>query len=585
MSDRAQRRLAAIVAADVAGYSRLVGADEEGTLAALRAHRADLIDPLLAEHGGRVANTAGDSLLLEFPSIVDAVRCSVAVQKGMSQRNREIEQDRQIHFRVGIHLGDVIVDGNDLLGDGVNVAARLEGLCGPGGVVLSDDAYRQVRDRLDLDWTDDGEHEVKNIARPVQVWRWTAAQATPTPATPAPRMVTDKPSIAVLAFTNMSGDPEQEYFSDGIAEDIITELSRLPSLFVIARNSSFTYKGRAVDIRQVAKELGVRYVLEGSVRKVGSRVRITGQLIDASTGGHIWANRFDGDLDDVFELQDRVTESVIGAIQPKLQKAEIERSRRKRPQDLSAYDFVMRAMPHVWSLDRDDNTEALSLLSQAIEVDSNYGVALSLAAWCHGQQVTYNWSDNLEKSRSQANNLASRAVVISHDDPLALTAIGAAYSTIGDRKSAETFLERAVLLDPNSAWAWSRLGWSRTYAERPRDAIEYFQRALRLSPYDPMIFNWHVGLGSAYTMANEFDRAIEFFELALKERPKAVWMYRRLVPALWMAGRREDAKEGVRRLLLAYPDLTAEKVRRALPFTPEHNAWNCELLVKAGMPK
>src|SRR6266567_1792999 len=321
------RKLAAILAADVAGYSRLTGLDEEGTLKRLRKLRRELINPAVSLHRGRIVKTTGDGILIEFPSVVDAVRCALDVQRGMASRNEEIPADRRIEFRVGINVGDVVVEGEDLLGDGVNVAARLEGISESGGICISDAAYQQVRDRLDLDFEDAGEQQLKNITRPVRAYhvRLDRSPAQAKPALPLP----DKPSIAVLPFQNMSGDAEQEYFADGVVEEITTALSRFRNLFVIARNSTFTYKGRALDVKQVGRELGVRYILEGSVRKAGNHVRITGQLVDALTGAHLWADRFDGTLENIFELQDKVTESVVGAVKPRLEQAEIERAKRK----------------------------------------------------------------------------------------------------------------------------------------------------------------------------------------------------------------------------------------------------------------
>jgi len=346
-----ERRLAAILAADVVGYSRLVREDEEGTIVTLQMLRRDLIDPRIDGHRGRIVKLMGDGILVEFASAVDAVACGAAVQREMTERNADTSQGRQIVFRVGVNLGDVIIDGDDIQGDGVNVAARLEALCQPGGMCISDAVYEQVRDRLDLNFENRGEQEVKNINRPIRVWEWLeqgALPATPIsrPGTPLP--LPDKPSIAVLPFDNMSGDPEQEYFADGIAEDIITGLSRIRWFFVCARNSSFLYKGRSVDVKQVSRELGVRYVLEGSVRKSGSRARITAQLIDATTGNHLWAERYDRDLQDMFAIQDEITETVVATIEPQLYAAESDRSRRKNPENIDAWDMTVRAMRHLW---------------------------------------------------------------------------------------------------------------------------------------------------------------------------------------------------------------------------------------------
>ena len=392
------RKLAAILAADVVGFSRLTGADEDRTLARLRALRSDLIDPTIAVHNGRIVKRTGDGALVEFRSVVDAVRCAIEVQNAMVERNAGVPTDRQIEFRIGIHLGDVVEESDgDLMGDGVNIAARLEGIAQPGAICLSEDAYRQVRARLDLEVSDLGQTHLKNIVDPVRVYSLQVglpAQAKPSApmATvradneekPAPSLaLPDKPSIAVLPFQNMSGDPEQEYFVDGMVEDIITGLSRIKWLFVIARNSSFTYKGRSVDVRQVGRELGVRYVLEGGVRKAGNRLRITAQLIEAETGAHLWADRFDGALDDVFELQDQITERVVGIVEPSLQHSEIERARQKRPENLDAYDLYLRALPYSATRQLADARIAADLLESALKLNPRYATAHALLALCY----------------------------------------------------------------------------------------------------------------------------------------------------------------------------------------------------------
>src|SRR5262249_7243773 len=343
--DRVDRRLAAIFAGDIAGYSRLMGADEEGTLSRLNAHRREFLEPKIADHRGRIVKRTGDGVLIEFASAVDAARCAVEIQRGMVKRNASVSQDERIEFRIGIHVGDVIIEDGDMFGDGVNIAARLEGIAQPGGICISDDAYRQVRGKLDANFQDAGQRQLKNIAQPVRVYQ---LQLGDRPVETAMLALPDKPSIAVLPFQNLSGDPEQEYFADGMVEDIITGLSRIKWLFVIARNSTFTYKGRAVDVKQVGRELGVRYVLEGSVRKAADRVRITGQLIDASTGANVWAERYDRRLEDIFALQDEITLNVVGAIEPSLRDAEIERVKRTRPDSLDAYDLALRAIPNVY---------------------------------------------------------------------------------------------------------------------------------------------------------------------------------------------------------------------------------------------
>src|SRR5262249_25721579 len=419
-AERVERRLTAILAADVAGYSRLTGLDEKGTHARLVDHLRSLVDPKIAEHRGRVVKNTGDGLLAEFSSVVDAVRCAVDVQRRMAERNADVPEEKRIEFRIGINVGDVMIDRGDIFGDGVNVAARLEGLAEPGGICISDDAHRQVRGKVELTSEDIGEQKLKNIARPVRVYgvRLSGAAASSRPALPLP----DKPSIAVLPFHNMSGDPEQEYFADGIVEEIITALSRFRQLFVIARNSSFTYKGRVVDGKQGARERGVRYVLEGGVRRSADRVRVTGQLIDAATGAHLWADRFDGAREDIFELQDRVTTSVVGAIPPKLEQAEIERAKRKPPENLDAYDYYLRGMAshyHAWS--KEAIGEALRLYYKAIEIDPDFASAYGAAARCYIERRSNNWVTDRGKKTAETARLARRAVELGRDDAVALS--------------------------------------------------------------------------------------------------------------------------------------------------------------------
>jgi adenylate cyclase len=400
-----------------------MGADEEGTLAALKAIRRELADPKIKEHRGRIVKTTGDGLLLEFASVVDAVRCAVEVQRELAERNADVPPDRRIELRMGINLGDIIKDGRDIYGDGVNVAARLEALAEPGGICVSRVVRDQVRDKLAFSFEDMGEQQVKNITRPIRVHRILLGEQSKRSETATgelqqnpPLTLPDKPSIAVLPFQNMSGDSEQEYFADGMVEEIITALSRIRWLFVIARNSSFTYKGQAVDVKQVGRELGVRYVLEGSVRKGGNRVRITAQLIDAVSGTHLWADRFDGSLEDVFELQDKVATGVAGVIEPTLQAAEILRSSERPTSDLTAYDLYLRALSHAYTWEKGDILTALDLLRLATERDPHYGPALALAAICHYNLHVNGWSNDPESSRRQGVDLARLALRFAGDD-------------------------------------------------------------------------------------------------------------------------------------------------------------------------
>jgi adenylate cyclase len=579
------RRLTAILAADTAGYSRLMGTDEEGTHRRLQAHLRELIDPKITEYRGRVVKNTGDGFLAEFASVVDAVRCAVEVQRGMAERNAVTSPEERIEFRVGINLGDIIAEDEDIFGDGVNIAARLEALAEPGGICVSRVVRDQVRDKLDYAFEDMGEQQVKNISRPVRVYRVRdavavkSATAQPQPALPLP----EKPSIAVLAFQNMSGDPEQEYFADGMVEEITAALCRVRDFFVIARNSAFSYKGRAVPMQQVSRELGVRYLIEGSVRKAGNHVRVTAQLIDGTSDTHLWADKYDGAITDIFDLQDRITASVVGAIQPSVRSAEIERSRRKRPESLDAYDLVLRAYPNVWSLERAANAEALKLLYQATAIEPDYSLALSLTAWCHAQQVVYNWAVEPASARTEALRLAQMAATTSGEDPTILTVLGAAYAIVHKHSVAARLLEKALALDPNSAWAWNRSGWLQTYLGNPDISIDHFERALRLSPFDPLNFNAYIGIGGAHFAAGRYDDAALWIEKGLIDRPGATWAYRELVAAYTLLGRDSDARAGLLRLINDYPDLTVSKVLSALVYPQPMLDRIAEGLRKAGM--
>jgi TolB-like protein/class 3 adenylate cyclase len=557
----ATRRLAAILAADVAGYSRLMGVDEEGTLERLKALRHELVDPKIAEHRGRIVKTTGDGLLVEFASVVDAVRCAVEVQQAMPARNTGVGADNRIELRIGINLGDVIVEDDDLYGDGVNIAARIEALADAGGVFVSNTVHDQVRDRLPFVFEDLGEQQVKNIARPVRVYRvgpragacpWqgtggpnaagTAAVPTPAPALPLP----DKPSIAVLPFANMSGDPEQEYFADGMVEEIITALSRIRWLFVIARNSSFTYKGKAVDVKQVGRELGVRYVLEGSVRKGGNRVRITAQLIDAATGAHLWADRFDGSLEDVFDLQDKVASSVAGVIEPALQAAETARSAVRPTDDLTAYDLYLRAYAMFWSSAQ--VPEALRLLEQAIARDPGYGLALAWAAQCCFRLLLDGRSKDPAADRLKGTDFARRALEVARDDLGVLAEVAEPLAHSGEDIGAMIALvDRALALNPNYARGWHISGVLRLMAGQPDIAIKHVETALRLSPRARVGSSFFL-LGSAHFLSRHFDEAVPKLLLAIQENPSFAQPYRVLAACYAHMGRPDDAREVVARL-------------------------------------
>jgi adenylate cyclase len=578
--ERVERRLAAVMAADVAGYSRLMGRDEEHTLAQLKAFRKTLVDPRIATHRGRIVKTTGDGMLVEFASAVDAARCGVEIQRAMAQQNAEVPSELRIEFRIGIHVGDIIIDDNDIFGDGVNIAARLEGIAEPGGVCVSDDAHRQIRGKIDVVFDDIGGQTLKNIAEPMRAWHIRLAGEAALRALALP----DKPSIVVLPFDNMSAEPGQDYLADGIVEAITAALSCIRSFFVIARSSAFTYKGRTRNARDIGKELGVAYLLEGSVQKAGNRLRIIVQLIETAGGAHVWSSRFDGAIDDFFDLEDRITEQVAGALQPSIRIAEIERSRRKRPQDLGSYDFTMRAMPHVWAFEKAESARAIELLEKALAIDPAYPLALSLAGWCHAQRSVYNWAEDIAGSQAMARSLAERAAEISGDDPIILAVLGAVHTFVRNHGTARVLLERAVALDPNSAWAWSRLGWLENYTDQPQKAIGNFERALRLSPIDPMNFNNYVGLGSSHEVAQEYEKAALFYRRALEERPNASWIYRHLASSLSGAGQIEEAKQALAEMMRYYPDLTVSKFKQAMVFSSATMDRVADNLRKLGLP-
>ena len=548
--ERVERRLAAILAADVAGYSRLMGLDEAGTLARLRTHRRELIDPKITEHRGRIVKTTGDGLLVEFPSVVEAVACAVAVQRGIAERNAGKAEEQKIVFRVGVNLGDVVVEGDDIFGDGVNVAARLEGLADPGGICLSGTVRDHIGDRLDLTFDDLGDQNLKNIARPVRVYR-VRADSTKTAALskPAPPALTlpDKPSIAVLPFQNMSGDSEQEYFVDGMVEEITTALSRIRWLFVVARNSSFTYKGQAVDLKRIGRELGVRYVLEGSVRKAGNRVRITGQLIEAETGAHLWADRFDGSLEDVFDLQDKVASSVAGVIEPALQAAETARSATRPTDDLTAYDLYLRSYEMVW-LSAARFPEALRLAEQAIARDPHYGPALAWAAYCCIRLLRDNRSENREADALKGADFARRALEEPGDDPGILANAALALAYLGEDISAMMALvDRALAINPNYARGWHISGTLRAWAGLTDDAIKYINTSLQLSPLARVGPSLLV-MGVAHFYSRRFDEAVSKLLPAIQESPSAPNPYRFLAACYAHMGRIGEAREIVVRL-------------------------------------
>lgn len=560
MIARVDRRLAAILAADVAGYSRLMGVDEEGTLARLKSCRQALIDPKIGEHRGRIVKTTGDGMLVEFGSAVDAVRCAVEIQRAMANSFVDTPQEMSIQFRIGIHVGDIIIDSDDIFGDGVNIAARLEGIAEPGGICISDDAYRQIRGKTEIAYDDMGQQSLKNISEPMRAWRARPAAGSTSSTTfdrPATALtLPDKPSIAVLPFTNMSGDPEQEYFADGVVEDIITALSRMTWLFVIARNSSFTYKGKAVDIKQVGRELGVRYVLEGSVRKAGNKVRITGQLIDASNGAHLWADRFDGALEDVFELQDEVTTSVIGAIAPKLEQAEIERARHKPTDKLAAYDYYLHGMANIYQGTKDANVEALQNFQRATEIDPNFATAHGMSAYCYVWRKANGWVADPDQETAAAEAAARNAARLGFDDAIALAQAGFALAFVAaNLDDGAALIDRALNLNPNLAAAWRFSGYVRVFLGDPELAIEHLQRAIRLSPLDPLIFIVQNGIVLAHFFAGRYEEALDWAQRALRQNPNYAAALIMAAVSGALVGRDEDRDKAVDRLRALDPQV------------------------------
>ena len=591
-SEHVERRLAAILAADVAGSCRLIGIDEEGTLARLKALRRTLFDPKIAEHHGRIVKNTGDGAIAEFASVVDAVRCADEIQRGMAEQNIDVPQDKRIELRIGIHVGDIIIEENDIFGDGVNIAVRLEGIAEPGGISVSDDARRQIRGKVDVTFEDLGSQSLKNIAEPMRVWRVPYGRAVP--AVPTRLRVDDalalpdKPSIAVLPFTNLSSDPEQEYFADGMVDDIITALSHFKALFVIARNSSFTYKGRAVDVKQVGRELGVRYVLEGSVRKAANRVRITGQLVDTATGAHLWAERFDGGLSDVFDLQDQVTESVVGAIAPAVEKAEIERAKRKPTESLDAYALYLRGLAGFYQFaNRQANNEALRLFNRAIELDPDFASAYGRAAFCYVTAQTNGWISVTPSEIAEVTRLAQRAVELGKDDAIALAAGGyALVAVVRDLEVGAGLVDRALVLNSNLAEAWSFGGWVKNWLGEPKRAIERFARAMRLSPLDPWVIGMRAGTAHAHFFLGRYDEAASWAAMALQDRLDFQPGLRIAAASNAMAGRPEQAHQAVARLRQLNPALRVSTLKAVLgPWRADDLARYEEGLRQAGLPE
>jgi adenylate cyclase len=585
--ERLQRRLAAILSADVVGYSRLMGVDEAGTLSRLNALRRELIDPAIAAHSGRIVKLMGDGALVEFASAVDAVTCAIEIQRQLRGRDAGGSEADPIRFRIGINVGDIIIEGDDILGDGVNIAARIEGVAEPGGISLSEDAWRQVQGKVTANFVDSGEHNLKNIARPVRVYRIAlGGEDTIHPSATAPS-IPDKPSIAVLPFQNMSGDPEQEYFADGMVEDIISALSRFKSLFVIARNSSFTFKGKAVDIKQIGRELGVGYVLEGSVRKAANKVRITGQLIEAATGAHLWADKFDGTLDDVFELQDNITASVAGAITSKISNAEVAKSARKPAENWASYDHYLRGLDLQSKRSREGTIGAIAQFKKAIELDPMFGLAYAHAALTMNS-LRYLFQHHFAKEDcDEALFLASRAIDLAPDDGFVLAYCGLVFGDMaGDFERGASLADRAISLNPNLAAAWNIKGWMYLRLGEAEIAMTAFDQAVRLNPLDQWLIPivWR-GKANACSLIGQYDQGIAWAEMLLAQSPSDL-------PGLWalwanhsLAGNCKEAVDAASRLRAAYPQLHRTALKELLHLRkPEHTALIAELISRLNLP-
>jgi adenylate cyclase len=565
--ERVERRLSAIFASDIVGYSRLMEADEEGTLARMNAHRREFLEPAVAQNRGRIVKRTGDGVLIEFSSAVDAARCAIDVQRGMGERNAGVPPERRIELRIGIHVGDIMIEDDDIFGDGVNIAARLESIAQPGGICISDDAYRQVRGKVDVNFQDSGEQELKNIARPVRVYQLRPEAATAAAEPASGLALPDKPSIAVLAFQNMSGDVEQEFFADGIAEDIITALSKAHWLFVIARNSSFSYKGKSVDVREVGRDLGVRYVLEGSVRKAGNRVRITTQLIDATSGHHVWAERYDRALEDIFAVQDEITRSIIGAIAPGIVAAEIQRTRGKEAAQLGQWERVMRAHWHVWRFTREDCREAFHLTDEILWRDPNNALALADLSFNWHFGGVFGWTtEPIAKAMEKSGDAARRAVAAEDRDATAQAAL-AVYEVFSNRHDdAIKRLMRAIELDPNSSLARGQLGVALSFGGEPDRSIAALEDAKRLSPRDYLMVIWHAVDAWSHLHAERFADAMACAKQAIEFNPAFPDSHGILAAAAAHLGQMTEAQAGLAEFVRLLPELTLSDPRLIRPF-------------------
>ena len=567
---KSERRLVPIVSVDVVGFSRLVQHNERQTVRLVRQAYGHFVMGRIEAAGGKVFKTMGDGLLAEFSSVIAAVDWVANAQKELNNRQIKAPDGSLFQVRAGIVMADVLVHGDDLFGNGVNLAVRVQGLSPPGGMAVTKWMHEYLDGQSELVFTDIGPTILKNIPKTVRIYVWhpQGTQASrPAPALAVPLPSSTRPSLVVMPFDNMSGEADQAYFADAVVEEITATLARIKDFFVIARNSAFAYKGRSVDVRQVGRELGVRYVVEGSVRRVGERVRITAQLVETETANHIWSDRVDGTVHELFDLQDKMAALVASALLPSIRQAEIDRARSKRPDTLAAYDLVMRAMPHLWSHQPHENREAINLLEHALALEPRYGLAASLAAWAHGQQIAYNWTDDVDNERAEANRLIELASTIVASDPTAMAALASAImQTGGDVQQATALAERALTLDANHAWAWMRRGFGKVYLGEPEEGLAAFERSLRLSPMDPFAFNMHLGMGLAHFAAGRPQQAVEYAMRALAERPGLTWPYRDLAAYFAERGDTATAREALSKFVAGRPDITLSSLGDTLRF-------------------
>jgi TolB-like protein len=582
--------LVAVLAADVVGYSRLIEGDEEGTRARLRSLHDELIDPRIAADGGRIVKSTGDGILVEFASAVDAVRNALDIQGAMGRRNRDLADGRRIDFRVGVNVGDVIVEADDIHGDGVNVAARLEGLCEPGSVYISGTVFDQVDGKLQATFEDLGEHTVKNISRPVRIYRATSGAedaGADGPTTTSGLALPDKPSIAVLPLDNLSGDPEQEAFADGITEDIITGLSKNRWLFVIARNSTFTYKGQPVDVKEVARDLGVRYVLEGSIRRAGNRVRATGQLIEAETGNHVWAERYDRDIEDIFELQDEITAAIVREVAPEIEIAEQERAVRNPPANLGAWDYYQRGMHHLYRVTRDDMAGAVALFERAIEADPEFAQPYTGISFARYMQAWLNWDDSRDQALADSLHHAEKAIRLDDKDAFAYFSLGRLLSVKGEYENGMAQLRHALRLNPNLGIASYGLGLAHVFCGRIEESLPYFDEAIRLSPRDNFLYAYQMFKGVALGYLGRDDEAIEISRMACWRGNADPNPHLFFAAILGHLGRDDETATQIETVMALDPGFTISNFATGLLISMAEplRSWVLEGMRKSGLPE